>query len=57
MALMIFFICVEIEGGENSNRKTSFIHLLHGIGNIIPPDVGPITAWIVKIRYAETELK
>lgn len=41
--------------GENSSGKTSFIHLLLGIGNILPADVGPITARIVKMRYAEPE--
>lgn len=41
--------------GENSSGKTSFIHLLLGIGNILPADVGPITARIVRMRYADAE--
>jgi len=41
--------------GENSSGKTSFIHLLLGIGDILPADVGPITARIVKMTYAIAE--
>ena len=38
--------------GENSSGKTSFIHLLLRIGDILPADIGPITARIVKMAYA-----
>ena len=41
--------------GENSSGKTSFIHLLLGIGDILPADIGPITARIVKMSYAKAE--
>ena len=41
--------------GENSSGKTSFIHLLLGIEDILPADVGPITARIVKMTYAKAE--
>ena len=41
--------------GENSSGKTSFIHLLLGIEDILPADIGPITARIVKMTYAEAE--
>jgi hypothetical protein len=41
--------------GENSSGKTSFIHLLLGIGDILPVDIGPITARIIKMTYAIAE--
>lgn len=41
--------------GENSSGKTSFIHLLLGIGDILPSDVGPVTARIIKLTYAKGE--
>jgi hypothetical protein len=41
--------------GENSSGKTSFIHLLLGIEDILPADIGPITARIVKMTYARAE--
>jgi hypothetical protein len=41
--------------GENSSGKTSFIHLLLGIRDILPADIGPITARIVKMTYAKPE--
>jgi hypothetical protein len=41
--------------GENSSGKTSFVHLLLGIGDILPADVGPVTARIVKMTYAKAE--
>ena len=41
--------------GENSSGKTSFIHLLLGIGDILPADVGPVTARTIKLTYAKAE--
>ena len=38
--------------GANSSGKTSFIQRLLGIGNILPADIGPVTARIVQLSYA-----
>ncbi|CAF3416730.1 unnamed protein product [Rotaria socialis] len=38
--------------GPNSSGKTTFLQSFVGIGNILPIDVGPVSARIVKLAYA-----
>ncbi|CAF2838614.1 unnamed protein product [Rotaria sp. Silwood2] len=39
--------------GENSSGKTSFLHRLLQIGDILPSGVGPVTARIIRLMYAD----
>jgi len=41
--------------GENSSGKTSFLHMLLKIGDILPSGVGPVTGRIIKLTYADAK--
>lgn len=41
--------------GENSSGKTSFLHTLLEIGDVLPSGVGPVTARIIKLTYADAK--
>lgn len=41
--------------GTNSCGKTSFLHFLLRSGNFLPTDVGPVSARIIRLTYANAE--
>jgi hypothetical protein len=41
--------------GTNSCGKTSFLHFLLQAGNFLPTDVGPVSARIIRLTYADAE--
>lgn len=41
--------------GTNSCGKTSFLHFLLRSGNFLPTDVGPVSARVIRLTYADAE--